>query len=141
MKTFLTVSAFLLGGLVMAQEQDPKAKAILDELSKKAKGYTSIQIDFTMKVTNKTEGTNETIKGTATSKGTKYSVDLGKQKILCDGVKIWTILTKEKEVSEETVEDSNNDNLNPTKMLNIWEKGFKYRFIKEENGIQEIHLL
>ena len=30
--------------------------------------------------------------------------------------------------------------MNPTKLLTIWEKGFKYRFIKDEGGIQEIHL-
>lgn len=140
MKTLLTIAAFTLTGFVMAQDQDPKAKAILDDVSKKTKSYTSFQVEFTMKTTNKTENVNETVNGTATMKGNKYIVDIGKQKILCDGIKIWTLLTKEKECNEELVEDSDNDAMNPTKMMTIWEKGFKYRFIKEENGIQQIDL-
>jgi outer membrane lipoprotein carrier protein len=140
MKTLLTVLALTATSLTFAQDQDPKAKAILDELSKKTKGYTSVQVEFTMKTTNKTNNVNESVKGTATTKGTKYVVDLGKQKVLCDGVKIWTLLIKEKECNEETVEDSGDETMNPTKLMTIWEKGFKYRFIKEEAGIQEIHL-
>jgi len=140
MKTLLTVLALTATSLTFAQDQDPKAKAILDELSKKTKSYTSVQVEFTMKTTNKTNNVNESVKGTATTKGSKYIVDLGKQKILCDGVKIWTLLIKEKECNEETVEDSGDETMNPTKLMTIWEKGFKYRFVKEENGIQEIHL-
>lgn len=140
MKTLLTVLALTATSLTFAQDQDPKAKAILDELSKKTKSYTSVQVEFTMKTTNKTNNVNESVKGTATTKGNKYIVDLGKQKILCDGVKIWTLLIKEKECNEETVEDSGDETMNPTKLMTIWEKGFKYRFVKEENGIQEIHL-
>lgn len=140
MKTLLTFLALTVTSLTFAQDQDPKAKAILDELSKKTKGYTSIQVEFTMKTSNKTSNTNESVKGTATTKGNKYIVDLVKQKILCDGVKVWTLLMKDKECTEETVGDSGDETMNPTKLLTIWEKGFKYRFIKDEGGIQEIHL-
>jgi len=138
MKTLLTATALLLTGITFAQDQDPKAKAILDELSKKTKSYTSMQVEFTLNTKNQSGSTNT--KGTATMKGNKYKVDLTKQIILCDGVKIVTLLTEEKECTEETVEDAGDDVLNPTKMLTIWEKGFKYRFIKEEGGQQEIHL-
>ncbi|HLP12604.1 MAG TPA: outer membrane lipoprotein carrier protein LolA [Flavobacteriales bacterium] len=140
MKLFLTIAALAFTGVTMAQDQDPKAKTILDELSKKTKAYSTIQVEFTMKTTNKTSGTNETVKGTATMKGSKYIIDLGKQKVLCDGVKVWTLLMKEKECTEETVEDNSDATTNPTKLLTIWEKGFKYRFVKEEGGMQEIHL-
>ena len=73
-------------------------------------------------------------------KGNKYIVDLGKQKIICDGTMITTLLTEDKECSQESVKDAGDDTMDPTKMLTIWEKGFKYRFIKEEGGIQEIDL-
>lgn len=140
MKALLTLLALTATSLIFAQDQDPKAKAILDELSKKTKAYTSVQVEFTMKTSNKTNNTNESVKGTATTKGNKYMVDITKQKILCDGIKIWTLLMKEKECNEETVEDAGDETMNPTKLMTIWEKGFKYRFIKEEGGIQEIHL-
>lgn len=140
MKTLLSIAFLAVSSFVVAQDQDPKAKEILDALSKKTKAYSTIQVEFTMKTTNKTAGTNETVKGTATMKSSKYIIDLGKQKVLCDGVKVWTLLMKEKECTEETVEDNNDATTNPTKLLTIWEKGFKYRFIKDEGGIQEIDL-
>lgn len=140
MKTIITAAALLFTTIGFAQEQDAKAKTILDELSKKTKAYTSVQVEFTLNTTNNTSKANTTTKGTATMKGNKYMVDLGKQKILCDGVKIVTLLVPEKECTEETVEDAGDDAMNPTRMLTIWEKGMKYRYIGEEGGIQEIHL-
>ena len=139
MKTLFTAAALLFTGITFAQDQDPKAKAILDELSKKTKGYSTIQVEFTL-TTKQSGGSTTTSKGTATMKGNKYVVDLGKQKIICDGNLITTLLIPEKECQQEKVEDAGDDTMDPTKMLTIWEKGFKYRFVKEEGGMQEIHL-
>ena len=141
MKTIFFSALFLfVSSSAFSQDQDPKAKAILDELSKKTKSYGTVKVEFTMKTVNKTENRNDSFNGTATMKGNKYIVDLTKQKILCDGIKIWTLLMKEKECQETLVEDAEEDAVNPTKLLNIWEKGFKFRLVKEEDGIAEIHL-
>lgn len=139
MKTLLTAAALLFTGITFAQEQDPKAKAILDDLSKKTKSYSTIQVEFSL-TTKTSQGNTTTSKGTATMKSNKYVVDLGKQKIICDGNMITTLLIPEKECSQESVKEAGDDAMDPTKMLTIWEKGYKYRFIKEEGGVQEIHL-
>jgi outer membrane lipoprotein-sorting protein len=127
----------------MQQDQDPKAKAILDEVSKKTKGYTSFQVEFTMQLENTTKKINESNSGKATMKGNKYIVELGKQKILCDGKVVWTIDTEGRQVTETPVEEAD-DEMNPTKMMTIWEKGFRYRYIGEvkegTTTLHEIHL-
>ncbi len=141
MKTILTITAFILTGLTIAQDNDAKAKTILDELSKKTKAYISLQVEFTIKTTSKSG--NETLKGKAIMKGFKYNVDLGEQELRSDEIKKWTLIHgKTKECYETLIGkgEKDDDDLNPAKLLTIWEKGFKYRFVKEENGIQEIHL-
>ena len=43
--------------------KDPKAKAILEELSKKNKSYSSIKAEFSYKLENKDESIDETQNG------------------------------------------------------------------------------
>lgn len=140
MKILLTTVTLLFTGITFAQDQDPKAKAILDDLSKKTKSYSTIQVEFTLNTKGGAGAKPTVTKGTATMKGNKYIVDLGKQKIICDGTVITTLLVDEKECSQEKVEDAGKDVFDPSKMLTIWETGHKFRFVKEEGGIQEIHL-
>lgn len=143
MKTLLIAGALALCGFGMMQEQDAKAKSILDEVSKKTKAYTSFKVDFTLKLENTKSKINESNSGKATMKGSKYIVDLGKQKILCDGKNVWTIDTEGRQVTETPVEDAD-DEMNPTKMMTIWEKGFKFRYVAEvkedATTVHEIHL-
>lgn len=140
----LTASLSVLVSAISAQDKDPKAKAILDDLSKKMKAYTSFTVEFSSKLEKKSDGVNETQSGKATIKGNKYIVEVGDQKILCDGATTWTILTGDKEVYESKVGADQDDLLDPSKMFSLWEKDFKYKLAKEEtvagSVIAEIHL-
>ena len=140
----LTSSLSVMISSVFAQDKDPKAKAILDDLSKKMKAFTSFTIDFTSKLEKKADGVNESQSGKATMKGNKYIIEVGDQKILCDGVTVWTILTGDKEVYESKVGADQEELLDPSKMFSLWEKDFKYKLVKEEtvgtSTIAEIHL-
>ncbi|MBX7093371.1 MAG: outer membrane lipoprotein carrier protein LolA [Flavobacteriales bacterium] len=144
MKTSIIAAALLLIGFQsFAQDKDPKAKAELDEVSKKVKGYTSFSVEFSSNLKTK-DGGSENQSGKATIKGNKYIIETGEQKIISDGKTVWTILVKEKEVYENPAEDDDDELMNPTKMFSIWEKDFKYKWVKEEtvNGatLVEIHL-
>jgi outer membrane lipoprotein-sorting protein len=146
MKTLFITAALIFTGIAgFAQDKDPKAKAVLDEVSKKIKSYTSFSVEFSSNMKN-SGGANENISGKAIIKGNKYIIESGNQKILCDGKTVWTIMHKEKEVYPNPLEegDAEDQLLNPTKMFTIWEKDFKYRWIKEEvvAGVTlvEIHL-
>lgn len=121
------------------QDQDPKAKKVLEDLSKKMKGYSSFMIEYTR--TLKSKDVNETQKGTAYAKGDKYKLDEGDKVIFSDGKTTWTILPKEKEIYINPIDEKDKEeSINPGQLFNMWEKDFKYRHVKEENGLHEIHL-
>jgi outer membrane lipoprotein carrier protein len=143
MKNLLFALLAVISTNLIAQnpDQDPKAKVILDELSKKTKEYKTISVEFV--TTIKGRDINETRKGKAMVKGDKFYYESADQKVFCDGKSVWNYTSDENECYIEKLSNID-DELNPTKMLTIWESGFKYQFVKEstENGrvIQEIKL-
>lgn len=129
--------------LVFSQnkDQDEKAKAILDELSQKTKSYKTVSVEFVTVL--KGRDINETRKGKAHVKGSKFYYESADQKVFCDGQSVWNYTSEENECYIEKLSNIE-DELNPAKILTIWESGFKFQFVKEsvENGrtIQEIKL-
>lgn len=143
MRTSIFLAAILL--LVnqsFAQDKDPKAKAVLDEVSKKIKSYTSYSVEFSYEL--KSPNVNEEMKGKATIKGNSYKIEMGNQTILCDGKTVWTILKDEKEIYVNPIEPGNkeDDMFNPAELFKLWEKDFKYKWVKEEtvNGLTLINI-
>lgn len=130
---------------VLAQEleQDPKAKAILDELSAKTKAYTSIKADFALTMEDR-EHKKETQTGSVQVKGNKYRLEIKGQDVISDGKTVWTYLKDAKEVQVNSVDPNSKDVINPSNIFTMYEKGFKYKFDKEEtfNGakVQTINL-
>lgn len=139
MKIFIIYTLVLLAGLSsFAQnseakefsDHDPKAKVILDKLSAKHKAYKTITVDFEVKL--KGEGINETIKGKAYRQGDKYAYDTEDYQVVCDGRTVWTFVKSDNQVtitSANEDEEEEGEMLNPTKLLTIWEEGFKYQLI------------
>lgn len=134
MKKIIALSiATLVGIMSFAQttsERDPKAKEILDKINKKYTAYETLSIVF--EVSLKGEGVNETIKGEAYKKGNKYAYDTDDYKVVCDGKSVWTYVKDDNQVTITSVGDAEDDEgemLNPTKLVSIWEKGFKYKLI------------
>ncbi|MFI5204126.1 MAG: outer membrane lipoprotein carrier protein LolA [Flavobacteriales bacterium] len=137
MKTICLAGVLALCGFTVIQDQDTKAKTILDEVSKKTKGYTAIQAEFSLtSVMGKNPKGGETTTGKATIKGNKYIVAVNGGTIKCDGKNIETTNEGDDEPIVEPVDEAD-DEMNPVKLLTIWEKGFKFRYIgeKKENGI------
>jgi len=114
--------------------QDAKAKAILDELSKKTKTYSSMQAQFEYQMLNEKDGINETQSGKLLSKGDKYRLNIAGQVVISDGNKVWTVLTDAEEVqlSEVPEEDEAGEYISPNNILTLWEKGFKYKYNSEK---------
>lgn len=113
---------------------DEKAKTILDELSKKTRAYTSIKAEFNYTLDNPQEKINETQKGTLTLKGNKYKLSIAGQEIVCDGKTLWTYMKDAGEVQIDNAPDPNKEenSFSPTNIFTVYEKGFKYKFDKEE---------
>ena len=129
--TLTIVLGFLTLGFGQNNIQDPKAKAILDGVSAKMKTFGSYAVEFTQKMENKAEKINETYSAKLIVKGEKYNLAVSQQVVICDGKTVWTYL---KDANEVTVDSpsSKEDALNPNSIFTLWEKGYKYKFIKEE---------
>lgn len=119
--------------------QDQKAKSILDQLSKKTKSYASIEAKFTNTFYSTVTDINEKQSGTLFLKDDSYRLEMEAQTIICDGETNWIYLEDEEEVNITEIDDEENE-LNPSKIFTIYENGYKYKFVKEDNKNYQIDL-
>lgn len=117
---------------VFAQDQDPKAKTILDELSKTTKAYKTISADYIFTIFNKDKKQVEKQTGKVQVKGQKFKLEIPGNSIVCDGKTIWNHNKDAAEVTIKNFEANNDDQLNPSKIFTLYETGYKYKFDKEE---------
>lgn len=131
---FIQVSLTVTVCLSQKESGDEKSKLILDELSKKTKAYTSIKAEFDYTIENPQEKIKETKKGNLTLKGNKYKFNIAGQEIVSDGKTLWTYIKDVGEVQIDNAPDSGKEenSLSPTNIFTIYEKGFKYKYDKEE---------
>ena len=132
-------------GFVTAQAQyDKKAKEILDKVSAKNKAFGSEHVDFLYIQENINDKTKNVKNGTLLLKSTKYKLDLMGNTILCDSKTIWSYMKETNEVNISNVADQEGSLLNPAKVFTMYEKGFKYKFIRERfednRSVYEIEL-
>ncbi len=130
-KLFSTVAIFLMA-CNLGYTQDAKAKEILNKLSAQTKTYKSYKVDFAINIENKDQKIKDSKSGTLTVKGNKYHVNINnEQEIFSDGKKITTFLREVNEAQINSVDEMDDDALNPQNILTIYEKGFKYKYNKE----------
>ncbi|HXB14094.1 MAG TPA: outer membrane lipoprotein carrier protein LolA [Bacteroidia bacterium] len=142
-KIFLFIVLCSFAIMMQAQEEtaDPKAKAILESLSKKTKTYKTIKAEFTVISYDKDKKPTDTQKGSLIVKGGKYKMDIKNQTVICDSTTTWTFLKDANEVQISNV-DANADkgSVSPTNIFTIYEKGFKSHFESEANNMDVIDL-
>jgi outer membrane lipoprotein-sorting protein len=147
MKTLATAILICTATFLFAQmpkeEVDAKAKSILDEVAAKTKTYTSIKTEFTSimekQETNVKSKVTETQSGTLQLKGTKYKLEFKGQTIFCDSKTQWTYIKESNEVQINNAPDPKaTDNPNPVNIFTLYEKGYKYKYEKEDvvNGVK-----
>ena len=124
----------LIAGSLMAQ-QDMKAKEILDKLSQTSRSYKTIQIDFSFMLENKTGSVTETNEGSVALKGKSYRLQMPAMgmEVFSNGVATWSYLTESNEVNISENDADSDAALNPANLFTIYEKGFRYTYIGEEN--------
>jgi outer membrane lipoprotein-sorting protein len=139
----LICSAFVTLSVVEGFAQQPKevvdakAKGILDELAKQTKTYTTIKADFSVVTEKKESNTKTTVTDTQTGtlqlKGTKYKLEFKGQTIFCDSKTQWTYIKESNEVQINNAPDQNaTDNPSPVNIFTLYEKGYKFKYEKED---------
>lgn len=144
MKKSVFALLFVISAVAAKAQYDPKALETLDAMSKKYKALEAFQADILCTMTNDVDKMNEEFKGKITVKGDKFRLVLPEQEVINNGVVQWTYLPEAKEVTIDTY-DPNSDDVNPSKILDIYKKGYKYILIgdKTEAGVvcEEIDLV
>ncbi|MEQ8624027.1 MAG: outer membrane lipoprotein carrier protein LolA [Vicingaceae bacterium] len=146
MKNYLfiiSIILLLIPGLVSAQ-QDPKAKKVLQELSDKTNSYDGIKVSFETSLSNAGESMNEVREGNIITSGDQYHLYFEDMEVISDGKTVWTVLVdaEEVQVSEVPEDGEADDYANPAKIATVWEKGFNYKYEKEDvlNGTK-VHVI
>ena len=116
----------------VAQKTDGGANAIMQELDTKYKGFTTMKINYTYKA-EKEKKILSALSGVALIKGDQYYITFDDQVFYCDGTTMWNYQKSTNEVSIYDYEESDDDALNPAKMLATWSKEFNAKFIREDN--------
>lgn len=129
MKLLLLTLLIILSFTNNVLAQDKKAQDILNKVSSKMKALKCFYVEFNATIKNKEK--TETQNGSGWVKGNKYNASYAGNIIISNGMKTWTIIKEEKTVYESDANDS--DDINPKKIMTIWETGFKNKYNKEES--------
>ncbi len=126
---------FLFAGSVLftnAQDQDPKAKAVLDDVSKTTKAYRTIQADVVFSMFDKDKKAIEKPQTwNVQVKGEKFRLEIPGTTIVCDGKTLWNYNKDAKEVTIKSF-NAESEEQNPSKIFTMYETGYKYKYDKEQ---------
>jgi outer membrane lipoprotein-sorting protein len=112
-------------------QYDPKALETLEAMSKKYKAIHSFAANISYILSNDVDNINEEFKGKITVKGDKYRLALPEQEVINNGTTLWTYLPDVKEVNIDNYDNSSGD-VNPSNVYDLYKKGFKYLYLKDE---------
>lgn len=130
-KTIFALLLLCLTNFVHAQN-DPKAKTVLDNVSKKVKSLKSLKANFSITISGAKGSKPQTKKGTVNMKGDKYYITLSGQEIYCDSKTIWTYMKESNEV-QITSFDPKENSFTPSKLFtNFYDKEYSYKYAGEQ---------
>ena len=117
-----------------SQDNQQKAKNILNKISAETKTYKNMAFNFTLGI--KSADINESQKGNATISGEKFYYQTNDRKVISDGESVWTYMKEDNECYIDDINDLS-DGLNPSEIMKIWESNFKVTFLDETTANNE----
>ncbi|MCB0762648.1 MAG: outer membrane lipoprotein carrier protein LolA, partial [Flavobacteriales bacterium] len=127
MKTLHILVALLCTLSIQAQT----SQKILDDLSKKAKSFSTIEASFTSHLVDQQSDLDIEQKGQIRTKGSKYVLTLEDLVVYNDGETQWVYDKRSNECVVDYVEDLGEDALSPSSLFTIWENDFKHELAGE----------
>ncbi|MCI0922160.1 LolA family protein [Sphingobacterium rhinopitheci] len=139
----LLLSIIVIASTAFAYGQnDPAAKKLLTEVSKKYNSYKTIQSDFTLSVQDANKKNYSDAGEMFFNKPKKeYAIILKDQEFISNGKSVWNI---SKDIKEVQITDAENDNssIGPNNLFTFYQSGYKYLLMEDEkitkNGKTEI---
>ncbi len=140
---FFTVSTYAQD-YTKAEDSDPEARKILDQVRQKYEAYSSIEANFALDI-EFPEQPKETQQGKLSRSGDKYRVEFGGQEIFSDGSALYLVLHNNESVQINNLPAPGEDTglLSPQSIFNFYDNGeFVYTLIdtRTENG-KVVHII
>lgn len=131
----LLIFIFVLTANMAIGQNSAKAKALLDEVYNKVKGYENIFVDFKYSLHNSEANINQETRGDVTLQGEKYLFNYLGAKQIYDGKKVYTIVPENEEVTIEN-KSTDENTITPSKMLTFYKSGHNYEWdiLQNANG-------
>ncbi len=131
MKNVLILILLVGFSLQLMGQKDEKAKKILKNVSDQTKTYSSIKLKFLFIMENKEEKVTDTTKGTIYIKDDMFKLFFSGNEIFSDGKTVWTHQVDINEITITAADPNDETALNPSTLLKVYEKGFKYKYMGE----------
>jgi outer membrane lipoprotein carrier protein len=135
-RLLLSLLGIFITSILFAQppgiKQDKKAEEILKGVTKKYQSYKSVKATFVITMENPKDNSKDEQKGTICLKGEKYKLEVAGQDIVSDGKTRWTFVKDANEVQIDNLKTDENA-ITPANIFTMYEKGFMFKFIGEQN--------
>lgn len=132
-KNHLLIFSLLLSGTLFSQGPEAvKAKQVLDKVSAKTKGYSTLKAEFSFTLENLQANITDTHSGSIVIKGDKYKVTIMGVDNYFDGKALWMHMKEAGEVNISDPAEMDDEMLNPAKVFSMYESGFKYMYVGED---------
>ena len=117
----------LISSITLGQEQQ-RAEALLDEVSENLAQFNNIAITFTYELVNRKELIQQKEKGSLIVEGDAYLLKLMGIEQLSDGINKHTINLDNEEVLIESLSDSFEQGLSPSKIFSFYNQGYRFEW-------------
>ena len=114
------------------------AEEILRSLSKKYAAMPSIRLRFSYELKQSGLDFSDQVHGSAVIQKDMYRIDLGDQRIFCDGQSTWTYIPELKEVT--IISSSPETSLNLDQLFDLYQSEYVYRVLSREGSTLVLEL-
>ncbi len=125
----------IVATLAATAQNEPKAKSLLEETSRKMQSFETLAATFTFTMENVKMKIREQNRGSLLLKGSKYQVSLPElgMKIFCDGKTVWNLMEEAGQVTLSNAGEEGQGVIDPTTIFNVYQEGYSFRTVEEKN--------
>ena len=138
-KIYILIATIIFSFNVVFSQNDEsdqvKCTKILHIISNSIQSNNASKFNFNLKITS--EDFNETQSGYAIIKNNQFYYKTSEREVTCDGENVWTYIIEDNECYIDLLKDLENT-INPSDLFNMWEDGFKFKYVKKENLNNEL---
>ena len=127
MKNFTTFILTLIIGFCHAQNRDPDAQTLLNEMSAKVNEYDNMVLEFKYALDNSEENIHQDTRGDITLVGDNYVLNILGITRVFDGEKLITISPEDEEVTISKQNTTEENTITPSQLLTFYEEGYNYK--------------